>query len=1127
MHLRFGKSVVLSTFFASTTALISPATAQVFDNQVSTAALIAINSGNVYASGVFNALQIIPSGIGNNIGAGATGALGIASVSQTFSQSTVQQGANSQGGNSVVVGAISATNNTPVPPPIPANPAFANIEATVEILGLAIIGTPVFGSPLNVTGGGIANSIGASATGAAAVASVVQSFDTNTNIDLTSLASNRVRADAISATNQAGSVRAVVRPGNEAAIGGGIGNSITAQAGGASASASIATRMLDTTNTYGTALPPGVATNTVRTDAISAVNRGAVTAIYGTSNNSVLGSPGTTSTIFDGNGNTMGAVASGASASAGISQSTGYTTLPLPGSSIILNAVYANTVNTGALSARNGTDGTVSAVLGSSPFPVLPPLTSAPVFGATIAYGVGNAIAAQVSGAAAGGSIAQRYDNVGGVAPGGYFAPLGATNRLVTESMSAVNRGDIAAIAAIAPLPSGTASLISGGIGNMIGASAVGASTGLGITQATTGSSIFMSLGVDNTARMNGSMSARNGAGASVLATMTGYAPSQITHGVGNSIAASAVGASASATINQSILGDTSSVINATDVVSLGSNTVIVNASSGHAMSAVTNADSSVTARFDQRASIGAPQNSAAIQNGVANSISAQAAGASVNAGITARLDNIITGIANSPSPNVNRVDTTVGTVTDLFARNNGTVSASFTSAEAPGGNLAIVTGVANNIGASAVGASASASINQTVASEGPLLSGIAFPNVVPQGMFANVVRTGDIEARNNGAVSSTLTSSGGAVAIGPQTFVGPLPSSGVGNSIAAQSVGASASAGISSRFYAVIPQGVLAPGVTTPATNTVHVGDITAVSNGTPGPGNNGSVTAATTIGTPMAAANVAINTGIGNFVGASASGATAGAGITQSVSQPFGLMPFTMAYLPANSVTAGDVSATNSSMVNATLTLTNGTAQIGLPIGNPSFLVSSGNASNVGNAIAAQATGASAAASISFQNFNTAVQAAPVPSTQPTNRVQVASLSSTNTGPVIATAALTGGTVGFPSVASINGGVGNSIGASATGAASSASISQIVSTSVGPTAGTTISTLNTLPANTISAGSISAFNSGSITASLTTSGFNATAPNILGGVGNSISANAVGASAGASISQSIANVR
>src|SRR5262245_19658816 len=104
--------LVLGSFLLGTSALGSPAQAQVFDNQVNATALISINIGNVYATGQFGPPQAISTGIGNNIGASATGALGIASVNQTVSQSTVQQGAAVMPGNQVVVGTISAINNT-------------------------------------------------------------------------------------------------------------------------------------------------------------------------------------------------------------------------------------------------------------------------------------------------------------------------------------------------------------------------------------------------------------------------------------------------------------------------------------------------------------------------------------------------------------------------------------------------------------------------------------------------------------------------------------------------------------------------------------------------------------------------------------------------------------------------------------------------------------------------------------------------------------------------------------------------------------------------------------------------------------------------------------------------------
>src|SRR3569832_2029424 len=97
MRQRAHNRLLRGSVLLGTTALVTPAAAQSFNNAT---ALNATNTGNVSASGQFGLPQIIDSGIGNGIGAGATGALGVVGVNQTVSQSSVQQGGTFVGGNS-------------------------------------------------------------------------------------------------------------------------------------------------------------------------------------------------------------------------------------------------------------------------------------------------------------------------------------------------------------------------------------------------------------------------------------------------------------------------------------------------------------------------------------------------------------------------------------------------------------------------------------------------------------------------------------------------------------------------------------------------------------------------------------------------------------------------------------------------------------------------------------------------------------------------------------------------------------------------------------------------------------------------------------------------------------------
>ena len=215
----------------------------------------------------------------------------------------------------------------------------------------------------------------------------------------------------------------------------------------------------------------------------------------------------------------------------------------------------------------------------------------------------------------------------------------------------------------------------------------------------------------------------------------------------------------------------------------------------------------------------------------------------------------------------------------------------------------------------------------------------------------------------------------------------------GIGNSIAAQGIGASASSSISSRFYNVANTTAGTP-LTTPATNVINGTDVTANNNGA-------TVTVSANIGTSGTTAQ--INNGVANFIGASAIGASASAGITQSVSEAIDATGFNMTQLPSNTIiangTQSGIQAINSGKVIAGIN-NPGSSEIGLPLAP----ISSGvNINNVGNSISSQAVGASAAASITSQVFNTTVTSSAAPVAK--NSVKFASLSSTNSGAISST--------------------------------------------------------------------------------------------------------------------------
>jgi hypothetical protein len=164
--------------------------------------------------------------------------------------------------------------------------------------------------------------------------------------------------------------------------------------------------------------------------------------------------------------------------------------------------------------------------------------------------------------------------------------------------------------------------------------------------------------------------------------------------------------------------------------------------------------------------------------------------------------------------------------------------------------------------------------------------------------------------------------------------------------------------------------------------------------------------------------------------------------------------------------------------------------------------------------------ASGASAGAGISSQFLNVNTSST---SNGAKNEVTAKNITSRNTGRVTSNVDL--GSTGATST-TITGGIGNSIVSSAIGASSLASITQTAS--FGGTAQSM--SLAALPKNTVSiTGDITATNAhgAPVTANFTINGNNNSVTRISGGVANSITAQAIGAMAGATISQHINNVR
>jgi hypothetical protein len=1038
--MRTRKKVLSTAFLLGTTFLVHPALAA--DNSVGSQSLTATNNGDVKAKANLDQSQSITSGVGNFIGANATGALGTASVAQTIFSSTVQTGSTNAPGNEVVVTGFVAGFN------------FGDVRARATITGTAGIDN------------GQANSIGAIAVGASGNASISQTLSNGVNLDITSLDPNHVQITQGVGAFNFDSVRARLSAG-ASTVSDGVGNSISAQAVGSQASASISSRAFDTT-TSATAVGPAqsnlveVGTGPIPGDlSLLSFNLGNVSARANLSGDL---------RVLNGIGNSIGASAVGAAAGAGVNQTVSNSTV---GNSIDLTTLFANTVNVdGAIVSLNG--GNVRASLNLNP--------NTPAESARISTGIGNSISAQAVGASAGASIATQFDNVTSTAGVIHGNNDKSQNTVKTGVLFAGNGGNVTATANLLE------GVVSDGIGNFIGASAVGASAGAGITQAISTSTISQGTALGRNRVTVDAIAAQNGSGPGSLLSDTVQATVNFNggnavanEGIGNTVGASAVGASAGANIGQQLLGDSAKLEN------LSNNTVNVKASAPatDAISAINAGHSAVSATVNMSPG----QTLAEANSGIGNSVSATAGGASASASISSLMEGSATLAANG-NAQANTVDTTGGAVTSIFASNNGTVTALFNAAPAGAVSAEADVGIANSVGATAFGASASASINQSVSHT--IGSGADLTT-----LFNNSVTTGDITARNHpaGAVTATLDVSG-------NTVVGSTPNiSPIGDSVSAQAVGASATASISSNFFRV---GTVTGTLPTTDKNTVSTGDLRAR--------NHANIVATASLGADDTRSSTIFN-GVNGFIGASASGASAGAGISQLVD---GSSP-NLLNLPGNTITAGSVSARNTGKVTATLD-NPGSATIVTSLASPATA-----ANTIGNTIGAQASGASASASVASIFNDVAAQTDLGAGTPSLNSVTVTSLNSNNSGRVSAKA--TFGTASTTTLASIGGGIGNTIGASAVGASSAASINQVVNDGVwsgGPI--NPGSRLATLPSNSVSTGSITSTNSAPVTARMTTLG--TTTSTITGGVGNTIGATAIGASAGASISQIISNV-
>jgi hypothetical protein len=762
--------------------------------------------------------------------------------------------------------------------------------------------------------------------------------------------------------------------------------------------------------------------------------------------NATFSVPGAVS-LTNGVQNTQGALGTGASAFANISQ----TISDSPPGGINLTTVPTNSVSatggggvTPTLSAVNTATGTVEASIG--------------IPGAvTITNGVADSIIAQGTGSAATASISSVVDNVATLTTG---ASPSSNTVAVTAGLSSTNSALVTAnqqVPGFVPFASATinAGAPGTGVGNTIAISATGASAGLGITQSGSNSQAANDLATLPTNKVTATfVAALNNLGANVLAEFNVTGQSLITGGVENSIVGQAIGASASDSISshfynlatqQPVQGVSTNVIASTDVSAINAGTVTVQGNLGP----------------------GATMGSTNIQDGVANLIGASGVGASAGATINQVVSN--TGSFDLSSLPSNTIGTSGVPIGNIGALNFGAVT---TELDVSGASL-INNGVANAVSSQSIGSAANASISS-------LFNSIA--TQAGLGTTLNTINAGTVTSVNSATVKATLNTGSAEI------------DNGVANSIAASSVGASATASINQVVYASTGFDVTAM-----PPNSIKVGAITS--------DNSGTVNATVNAGTAL------IENGVGNSIVASAAGASAGAGITQSASAS----TMNLTGLSSNTVTSGSIFAgglnngSNTGPVTASLTVPGTSTQI---------------LDGVANSIAAQATGAAASASISSRFYDVTTTA--VGPTAALNHVTVSGdITSKNAATIQALASI--GNVFNNTTVSINGsgtqGVGNLIGASAVGASSVASINQTVSWNGG--GGTT--SLTSLPANTVSVNTtgtgISSANTGAISASFTQLGGTGSITSINGGVGNSISAQAVGSLSGASITQVVHN--
>jgi hypothetical protein len=716
----------------------------------------AYNAGAVTHSGsiIGGSLPNITTGTLNQISLSGVGASGSISLTNIYVNDAGT--ANPPSGPStnpvITVGGASTTNQI-----LAANTGNVTVGTATGTGGAVTPGVIIGSAEIS---GGAGNGISAAAVGASASLSVTNGVFGGSqpggefNINTASLlASNETGSVSLY-----GSIQAPV-------ISAGIGNSISVAGVGASASATMTNIVSGTGSVPAQTFDFGALSLTASNGAFTAAPVTVVGALLGGSSGEITG----------GTLNQVSLAAVGASASQSLANYN------LDASASVQRITFADIV----ASAQNGSAVTLAPSLDSGGVPVVGTLLDAP----TITAGTANSIAATAVGATASQSVTN-------VVTGG-ADPAGTTAVQFTGAIDlAATNGGAVTVAGIMSSPN-----ILGGTANSISISAVGASASSSLTN------VVQDLGTapTQTITYSGTLTATatNDAAIGVTGGITG---GTISAGTLNAISVAAVGAAASQSFASYNAGSSASAQTFTW------------ASMPITLQATNSAGVTVAA-----SSTGEVLTGAAITTGISNSISVAGVGASASQSVT----NVV---ETSADP--------AGAVT--FGAISATATNNLAGAVTVTGNLAspsIAGGVSNAVSVSAVGASASQSTTNVVSTNTTPNTAFSFgavnvsaTNAAPVSLTSNIGTTSGASGSITGgtlnnislagvgassATSATSINTGGTGAVSAQTFnyagiaatannsgavsvtanvYSASIGGGIGNSISASAVGASAS---------------------------------------------------------------------------------------------------------------------------------------------------------------------------------------------------------------------------------------------------------------------------------------------------------------------------------------------